>query len=227
MFSAVAPTLEAITVTPASPSVTTGATQQFTATGTYADGSTQTLTTQVTWASSHASVATVNGVGRASAVSAGTTTITATLGALVGSATLEVDPPGPLAITTTALPDGTLQRVYAAAVSATGATPPYSWAITGQLPPGLVLNASSGAISGTATAVGIYDFTVTAHAGTQTAARALSITVGELASHNAIVAENELPGNPASEWDISGAGDPSRCSWTTARRTTGCRRRTT
>ncbi|MBC7627116.1 hypothetical protein, partial [Ferruginibacter sp.] len=28
-------------------------------------------------------------------------------------------------------------------------------------------------------------------------------------SQNAIVTENALPGNPASEWDIVGAGDPT------------------
>ena len=44
------PTLTSIAVTPASPSIVTGATQQFTATGTYSDGSTQNLTNQVTWA---------------------------------------------------------------------------------------------------------------------------------------------------------------------------------
>ena len=26
---------------------------------------------------------------------------------------------------------------------------------------------------------------------------------------NPIVCENQLPGNPAAEWDVSGAGDPS------------------
>ena len=40
-----APTLTSIAVTPANPSISTGTTQQFTATGTYSDQSTQNITT--------------------------------------------------------------------------------------------------------------------------------------------------------------------------------------
>ena len=54
-----APTLISIAVTPANPTIQTGATQQFTATGTYSDLSTQNITTQVTWASSPTGVATI------------------------------------------------------------------------------------------------------------------------------------------------------------------------
>ena len=52
-----APTLNSIAVTPVNPSIQTGATQQFTATGTYSDGSTQNLTTFVTWTTSNSMVA--------------------------------------------------------------------------------------------------------------------------------------------------------------------------
>ena len=44
--------LVSIAVTPAKPSIAVGATQQFTATGTYGDGSTQNLTSTATWNSS-------------------------------------------------------------------------------------------------------------------------------------------------------------------------------
>ena len=54
-----APTLSSIAVTPANPTILTGGTQQFTATGTYSDSSTQNLTGQVTWASSSTGVATI------------------------------------------------------------------------------------------------------------------------------------------------------------------------
>ena len=43
--------LSSIALTPASPSVAKGLTEQFTATGTYSDGTTSDLTSQVTWAS--------------------------------------------------------------------------------------------------------------------------------------------------------------------------------
>jgi hypothetical protein len=84
------PTLISMAVTPANPSISTGATQQFTAIGTYSDGITQNLTTQVTWNSSTASISTVNSSGLATAVAAGTAAITATMGSISGSTTLTV-----------------------------------------------------------------------------------------------------------------------------------------
>ncbi|WP_161490891.1 MULTISPECIES: IPT/TIG domain-containing protein [unclassified Ensifer] len=48
-------------------------------------------------------------------------------------------------------------------VAASGGTGPYSYAVTsGSLPPGLTLNASTGAMSGTPTTAGSYSFTITA-----------------------------------------------------------------
>lgn len=58
---------------------------------------------------------------------------------------------------------GYVGQPYADVVTASGGTAPYSYAITaGVLPPGLVLNAGTGAIAGTATGNGIFGFTVTA-----------------------------------------------------------------
>ena len=85
-----APVLQSIAVTPASPSVPKGLTQQFTATGTYSDNSTQDLTSQVTWASATTSVATINTAGLATAVATGTSSISATLGGVSGSTVLTV-----------------------------------------------------------------------------------------------------------------------------------------
>src|SRR5208283_3424992 len=79
-----AATLQSISVTPASPSIAKGLTQQFNATGTYSDGSTQNITTSVTWASATTSVATIGaGTGLATGASVGTSQITATLGTIV------------------------------------------------------------------------------------------------------------------------------------------------
>jgi uncharacterized protein YjdB len=79
-----APTLQSIAVTPASPSIAAGATQQFKATGTYSDSSTKDITTTVTWNSSNAAAATIGAsTGLATGVAAGTTQITAMLGAVV------------------------------------------------------------------------------------------------------------------------------------------------
>lgn len=87
--------LQSITVTPTI-SIAAGTTQQFTATGHFSDGSTQNITTTSTWSSSNTTVATISNVsgsqGLATAVAAGTASITATSGSISGSATLTVTP---------------------------------------------------------------------------------------------------------------------------------------
>jgi hypothetical protein len=92
-------TLSSIAVTPANPSIGVGATQQFTATGTFSDRTTRDLTSFVTWTSSNTVVAIIgpnNSVtppllpGVASALATGTSTITATSGGVSGTTTLTV-----------------------------------------------------------------------------------------------------------------------------------------
>ena len=89
-----AATLLSIAVTPESPSIAKGTTQQFTATGTYSDNSNQDITAQVTWASSITSIATVSNAtgskGLAIGANEGDTTISATLNAQKGFTTLTV-----------------------------------------------------------------------------------------------------------------------------------------
>jgi len=75
-------TLTSIAVTPATPAhLKVGATQQFTATGTYSDSSTADITATVTWASGTTATATITASGGlATGVAAGTTQITASMG---------------------------------------------------------------------------------------------------------------------------------------------------
>jgi uncharacterized protein YjdB len=89
--------LDSVQVTPASQALVVGQTAQFTATGTFGNAknsSTQNITTSVTWTSSVPSVATISAAGIATAVGAGTTTITASAtgfnGHVSSSATLTV-----------------------------------------------------------------------------------------------------------------------------------------
>jgi hypothetical protein len=83
-----------IAVMPANPGISPGSTQQFMAMGSFSDGTTQDVTTQVTWASANSAIATISNApgsqGLATGVSVGTTTITATLGGVVGSTPVNV-----------------------------------------------------------------------------------------------------------------------------------------
>src|SRR5471030_2131488 len=85
-------TLVSLAVTPANASVAVGATQQFIATGTYSDGSSTNLSGSVAWTSGTVGVATIVPGGLASAVAAGSSTITATSGAASAQAVLTVTP---------------------------------------------------------------------------------------------------------------------------------------
>jgi uncharacterized repeat protein (TIGR01451 family) len=71
--------LSSINIGANSASLAFGATEPFTAAGTYSDNSTASLTGQVTWASSAPAVASIGAGGVATAVSTGQTNITATL----------------------------------------------------------------------------------------------------------------------------------------------------
>ncbi|MEK7353891.1 MAG: Ig-like domain-containing protein, partial [Chloroflexota bacterium] len=87
------PVLVSIAVTPTSPSIAAGLTQQFTAIGTYSDLTTANLTASANWTSSNTTVAVINSAGLATSVAQGTTVITATWGSVSGSASLTVTAP--------------------------------------------------------------------------------------------------------------------------------------
>src|SRR6202030_1773288 len=93
LYQAGSASLVSIAVTPASPSIAMGATQQFTATGTYSDNSTQNLTSSVTWSSTNVAVATITSAGLATGVGTGSTTISAVSGSISGITNLTVTAP--------------------------------------------------------------------------------------------------------------------------------------
>lgn len=100
-----AATLTSIMVTPSNPSISDGTTQQFIATGTFSDGSTQNITATVTWSSGTPSTATISNTagskGLATAVNAGTSTISAVYAGQTGSTILTVTPATLLSIAVT------------------------------------------------------------------------------------------------------------------------------
>ena len=89
-------------------------------------------------------------------------------------------PKSTLQITTSSLPAGQAQAIYAAQLGASGGTAPYSWSISSaNLPAGLTLS-SSGAISGTPTQSGNFSFSVSVKdsgSSPQTASQAFSINI--------------------------------------------------
>jgi uncharacterized protein YjdB len=85
-------TLVSLSISPANPSIAPGTTIQLTAQGTFSNGAKQNLTSSVTWDSLDHAIASVSDTagskGFATAVSTGTTTITATSGTISGLATI-------------------------------------------------------------------------------------------------------------------------------------------
>ena len=92
-------------------------------------------------------------------------------GTSTGSGTLKVAP----TITTVSLPQGTLGTAYSQTLEATGDTP-ITWS-SSDLPGWLTLDENTGKISGTPTAAGDYQFTVTAANDSGSGSKELSITV--------------------------------------------------
>jgi hypothetical protein len=140
-----------------------------------------------TWASLNASTGAITGTPTAT----GTTNFTvkatdsSTPTAQTATKALSITVASALSITTTSLPNGTVGSSYNAPIAATGGTTPYAWSWTAQtgssLPPGLSINSTTGAISGTpGGSGGTYNVTVpVTDSGTpqQTTSANFSITI--------------------------------------------------
>ncbi len=82
---------------------------------------------------------------------------------------------------TQTLPSGTYGTPYSGQVSASLGTAPYTYAVTaGTLPTGLSLNNSTGAITGTPTSAGSYNFTITStDSNGYSASQAYTVAIGK------------------------------------------------
>lgn len=90
--SATALTTKAITISGTGDIRGRGKTLQLKAIATLSDGSTQDQTGTATWTSTNVAVATINSAGLVTSIALGTTTISATVGGIAGSVTVNVIP---------------------------------------------------------------------------------------------------------------------------------------
>ena len=76
--------------------------------------------------------------------------------------TINISAPPPLSITSSgALLGATINTAYATSIVTSGGVPPFTWSKTsGNFPPGLTFNTTSGQISGTPTMAGVFQFTL-------------------------------------------------------------------
>ena len=96
-----AATLVSVAVTPATASVATGATQQFSATAVYSDNTTRDVTATSAWSSASTAVGIVNAAGLATGLRVGSTVIAAAFEGKSGTATLTVLPASLLSLALT------------------------------------------------------------------------------------------------------------------------------
>ncbi|MCU0440201.1 MAG: putative Ig domain-containing protein, partial [Raineya sp.] len=83
-----------------------------------------------------------------------------------------------ITITTASLPNGTIGSTYSQTISQTGLTGTPAWSVSaGALPNGLSINSSTGAISGTPSATGTFNFTVQVTDGDCSQTKAYSIVI--------------------------------------------------
>lgn len=141
------------------------------------------------WASLDASAGTIAGMPDAAATTNFSVTVTDAAGLSDDQAlSLVINPPAPLVISNTSLPDGIVGFPYGAGLQATGGISPYTWSVaSGTLPSWANLSSGTGVINGTPGATETSSFTVQV-ADSQdppaSATQVLSITVAAPDSTN-------------------------------------------
>jgi len=181
--TAAAANLISIVISPATSSMPVNTSQQFTAVGNYADGSSADLTTLVTWGSSSNGVATMSVTGLATAVTAGTTNISASFAGVSASTGLTVTAPTIVSIAVTpvglTLGIGINQQYVATATYSDGSSVDLTSGViwTSSLPSVASVNSS-----GVATTLAAGQTTITATVGSLTDTASLTVVAAHLTS---------------------------------------------
>jgi len=215
-----------VAVSPRSAMLSPGAQQRFTAT---VQG---TSNSAVTWAASAGSILS-DGTFVAPIANNGTQ-ITVTATSLSDSdqrstSLVTIQRPSALAITTSSLSGAVVNASYEAGLAASGGTPPYHWVTSaGSLPPGILLQPTSGTLTGTTSQPGTYSFTAkVSDAGSNSATQSLTLAVSAATSSsfdgpaelprvylNTTLADTPAPGstiNVAANGDLQGALNNASC----------------
>ena len=119
----------------------------------------------------------------------------------IGSRAYSVTINAGIAVNPATLPSAAVSSTYSQSVSATGGSGSYTFSVSsGSLPAGLALNASTGLITGTPTAAGTSNFTVTATDGNgASGARAFTFTVNAAMTLNPASLPGGTVGNAYSQ----------------------------
>ncbi len=181
------PVLVSIAVTPANPSFALGTTQALIATGTYSDGSTLDLTTSASWSTADGNIATIGAPGVATSVAVGSTSVTASSGAIGGSTTITVSPAVLVSIAVTpaipTIPLGTTQPFTATGSYTDGSTQNITGTVQWSSDTLTVATISNAAgTPGNASGVGQGSATITASVGAVTGSTTLIVTSAALVS---------------------------------------------
>jgi uncharacterized protein YjdB len=161
--------LTSISITPAVFSIASGQSKQLSVHGVFSDGTTQDVTSQATWNSAMTAAATVGSGGLVTGVSAGTSTITATVGSKQASAVATVTAAQLLSIVVTpataSIATGQTQTFTANGIFSDGSTTDITNSVTWS---SSATNFAAINATGLATGVSAGAATITASSGTAT-----------------------------------------------------------
>jgi uncharacterized protein YjdB len=174
--------LTAINVGTPSPSLAVGGIEQLTATGVYSDNSTQSLTTQVLWSVSDPTVASVSATGGFTGLKAGSVTVRATMGTLVGAGNITVTEPTVSSITISpaafSIASGQSKQLSALGVYSNGTSQDVTSQVTWSSQNADASVSSTGLVTG----VSAGSSTITATLGSSTGTAMATITAAQLQS---------------------------------------------
>lgn len=212
-LSVTSPALVSITVLPSNTTIAAGTRLQFTATGTFTDGTTQDITKTATWSSSEDAIVRISNdpgsKGLATALTTGSTTISAALGTISGSTSLTIT--GAVLVSIKVAPENKSVQLHSTVqYKATGN---FSDDTTQDLTKSVTWSSSDNTIAtisndpgskGLATALGAGSTTITASLGSIAGSTSLTVTSVNLVSITVTPADAHVMFNTTIQYTATG-----------------------